>query len=270
MSLLWALSLGVWILGLQGANWHREKGIVHGRGQNTLLPRETLTNSSACWKKHWAHHQLWALSKVYMVSFCGLCGNICCGQSQVLFCPCIFNSFIPVYILRYSQGLRIVSVAVQLFCNYFSVLHSSLPTLSFLRILLAIFVVFILPCLSVFLTSFFPFVQSVLAVTSLLEWWLSALLGAAGWPCQLLCITLPLSLELSQGSTWCGICSVDFCIKEIRIMLTRRILCKALIWQRESPWRCKGFILHLFNLGFIHNTVNFPVGYTGYYALIVN
>lgn len=53
-------------------------------------------------------------------------------------------------------------------------------------------------------------------------------------------------------------------------MLTRRILCKALIWQRESPWICKGFILHLFNLGFIHHAVNFPVGYTGYYALIVN
>lgn len=47
-------------------------------------------------------------------------------------------------------------------------------------------------------------------------------------------------------------------------MLTRRILCKALMWQRESPWRCKGFILHLFNLGFIHHTVNFPAGYTGW------
>lgn len=53
-------------------------------------------------------------------------------------------------------------------------------------------------------------------------------------------------------------------------MLTKRILCKALIWQRESPWICKGFILYLFNLGFIHHAVNFPVGYTGYYALIVN
>lgn len=116
----------------------------------------------------------------------------------------------------------------------------------------------------------FPLCSLSLAVSSLLEWWLSALLGAAGWPCQLLCITLPLSLELSQSSTWCGICSADFCIKEIRIMLTKRILCKALIWQRESPWICKGFILHLFNLGFIHHAVNFPVGYTGYYALIVN
>lgn len=117
---------------------------------------------------------------------------------------------------------------------------------------------------------FYPFLSLVsfllcslsLAVTSLMEWWLSALLGAAAWPCQLLCI-IPLSLELSQGSTWCGICSVDFCIKEIRIMLTKTMLCKALIWQRESPWRCNGFILHLFNLGFIHHTVNFPVGYTG-------
>lgn len=90
------LSLGVWILGLQGANWHRKKGAVHSRGQNALLPRETLTNSSACWKKHWAHHQPWALSEVLMVSFYGLCGKICCGQSQVLFCPCIFNYLIPV------------------------------------------------------------------------------------------------------------------------------------------------------------------------------
>lgn len=90
------LSLGVWILRLQGTNWHRKKGVVHSKSQNALLPRETLTNSSACWKNHWAHHQPWALSEVHMVSFYGLCGKVWYGQSQVLFCSAFFNYFLPV------------------------------------------------------------------------------------------------------------------------------------------------------------------------------
>lgn len=134
-----------------------------------------------------------------------------------------------------------------MFCKYSSVYCTAcyqlcascaffLPSLHF----------FIFSCLSLFLTCFFPFVQSVFScdhhfgvvTVSTLE---------CCWLCQLLCITLPLSLELSQGSTWCGICSVDSCIKEIWIILENS--CKALIQQREFPWRCKGFIL--FNQGFI-------------------